>query len=672
MCGIAGIVSGRTSIGLRERRRDIEELIEPLRHRGPDAHGVWVDPELDVGIGHRRLSIVDLSPTGAQPMVSRSDRYVVSYNGEIYNFHALRAELGHSIQWKGTSDTEVLTVLIENYGVVGALKKIDGMFAIAVWDRKDRQLFLARDRFGEKPLYFGLQSGQLIFASELGSFMRSARFDPKISTRSLPQYVRFGYYPGETCVLSDVRKLKPGYVALISYSDLKQHRLTKAADIPIEPFWNATEAFNQARSAPYKGSFEDATQELDDRLSAIVKRQVFADVPVGAFLSGGIDSSTVVALMAKHTSAAPKTFTIGYEEPDFDESKHAREIAARIGTDHNELIIKASEALDLVPKIGSLIDEPMADQSHIPTYFVSQLARRKVTVALTGDGGDELLGGYVRHSWIQRVWRYTGGGNPILRGLASGTLGMLSIDQWDRLGSFGRRYNLGPLAQAGLGFKVQKLRGSLQSRSEIEMYQRLTSQWWDLSQMFPGTGDANRYPELQTIAADPAQKAMFWDMMTYLPGNCLAKVDRASMSHSLETRTPFLDHKLAEWAWSLPAHYKVRGAVGKRVLREVLKRYVPPAMFERPKQGFGFPVAIWLRGPLRDWAEALLDETRLRAEGYINPVPIRAAWARHLSGEANMSFALWGILMFQSWLDQNYRKCLALRETGTVAHATAT
>lgn len=670
MCGIAGFLSAQSGSAVWARRSDIETLIGPLRHRGPDAEGVWTDPEIDVGLGHRRLAIVDLSPTGAQPMTSHSGRYVVSYNGEIYNFKEIRRELGPTIQWNGSSDTEVLTVLIEKHGVAGALQKTAGMFALAVWDREDRQLILARDRFGEKPLYFGLQKGHLIFASELGAFLKSSRFEPKISPQSLPQYVRFSYYPGETCALADVRKLRPGHIARISLSDLSNKRLTSVVDIPVEAYWNATDTFARAQSKPFKGSLEDATEELDQRLSAIVKRQVFADVPVGAFLSGGIDSSTVVAMMAKHTSQHPKTFTIGYEEPEFDESMFARRISEHLKTDHTDLKISAGQALALVPNIGALFDEPMADQSYIPTYFVSELARTKVTVALTGDGGDELLGGYVRHNWIQRVWRYTGGGNPALRVLASGMLGVLGLGAWDRVGSIGRRYKLGPFAQSGLGFKIQKLRASLQSHSQLEMYQRLTSQWWDLGGIFPDAGERSAYPDLPEIDADPAQKAMFWDMMTYLPGNCLAKVDRASMSHSLETRTPFLDHDLAEWAWSLPTKCKVQGSRGKIILRNVLKRYVPPGLYERPKQGFGFPVAIWLRGPLGDWAEALLDETRLRADGYFEPGPIREAWAHHLSGGANKSYALWGILMFQSWLDQNYRPALADRAANDARPAT--
>jgi asparagine synthase (glutamine-hydrolysing) len=621
---------------------------------------MWLEPDIDLALGHRRLAIIDPSPTGAQPMHSASGRYVITYNGEIYGFQELRQQLSSGVEWKGTSDTEVLLAAIERWGVARALEQCTGMFAFALWDRKEKVLWLARDRIGEKPLYYALQNGVFFFGSELRALLRSHRFSAKIAPENLPHYVRFNYFPDARTALQGVQRLLPGHVLAISLSDLRSRRWPCAGDIPVKAYWDASAKLAQAQAAPYRGSFDDAVEELDARLLTAVKRQMIADVPVGAFLSGGLDSSTIVAMMGRSSRHPAKTFTIGYAESGYDEGPFAAKIAAHLGTDHTGLVVCPEMAMGVIQRLGEFYDEPLADQSQIAVLLVSQLARTKVTVALTGDGGDELLGGYNRHALISRVWKAMRYAPQGMRGIGAGALGLLSPELWDRIGGFAARNKLPGLAHVGLGLKMQKLRDCLSARDEKEIYQRLTSHWRDPSSILSSPSDAN-YPELPDANCDVALKTMFWDMMTYLPGDVLAKVDRASMAYSLETRAPFLDHTLVEWAWGLPSHYKVQGGVGKQILRKVLARYVPPELFERPKQGFGLPMAVWLRGPLKDWAAGLLDARRLNEQGYFAPKPVAEAWALHQSGRADMSFALWGVLVFQLWLDQTMAPVLAER-----------
>jgi asparagine synthase (glutamine-hydrolysing) len=617
-----------------------------LVHRGPDDSGAWADEQTGVALGHRRLSIIDLSPLGHQPMASASGRFVVSYNGEIYNYRELRLELEQAgVGFRSHSDTEVMLAAIERWGFEASLKRFNGMFAMAVWDRGERQLLLARDRFGEKPLYYGLFGGKLLFASELKAFRPHAAFEPEIDRGSLAQFLRFACIPAPRTIFANVWKLPAG--CWTSYRwETSELRAPRA-------YWSMVDVAQRGERNPFQGSEEDVVDELDRLLRSSIRTRMVADVPLGAFLSGGIDSSTVVALMQAQSERPIRTFTIGFEEATHDEAKAAKAVARHLGTNHSELYVTPEEAQAVIPRLPMLYDEPFADSSQIPTFLVAQLARRDVTVALSGDGGDELFGGYNRYLWAEPLRKWL---SPL-----SGTGRRLLASAIDRAGP--ERMGRGaerfatwlpePLRQRMAGDKLQKLAEILRAPDEEALYLRLLSTWSN-----PGRVVGVDEPTLSVLGsgrpplAHLTERMMCTDALLYLPDDILVKVDRATMGVSLEGRVPLLDPAVAAFASSLPRRFKVRGTKGKWALRRLLARYVPTPLFERPKMGFALPIGDWLRGPLRSWAEAELDEDRLRRGGYFDPAPIRSVWRRHLAGGQNLHGELWTILMFQAWQEK--------------------
>ncbi len=642
MCGIAGFIAAESGMSSDVVRDTVSRMTNRLSHRGPDDSGIWFDPAIPVALGHRRLSIIDLSLLGHQPMISASGRYVLVFNGEIYNYRELRGDLGH-YRFRGTSDTEVMLANFERYGIPESLKRFNGMFAFALWDRNDRILHLACDRFGEKPLFYGSAGRTLIFGSELKAITAHPAFDQTIDPDVVPLFLRYGYIPKPYSIYRNARKVEPG--TCMSF------RWEKLPECPEpEVFWAARDAATAAVSNPFRGTSVDATNELEKLLADSVRMRMVADVPLGAFLSGGIDSTAIVALMQKYGSQPARTFTIGFKEESYNEADHARAVAKRLGAEHTELFVKPAEAMSVIPQLSSIYDEPFADSSQVPTFLVSQLARRHVTVALSGDGGDEVFGGYNRYVWAGQVWEWVRRYPLALRAAAARILTSMSPAGWDWWSQLApSRLNV-----RAPGNKMHKLASILDSGSQKEIYQRLTSQWYD-------PGDAAIHGvELPVNMTDPdiwnavptfLQRMMLMDAIGYLPNDILVKVDRASMAVGLETRTPYLDHRLFEFAWSLPDEWKVRNGNGKWLLRQVLDQHVPRGMMERPKAGFGIPIDIWMRGPLREWAESLLDETRLRQEGLLNSKLIRQKWAQHVTGSHNWYSQLWAVLMLQSWLD---------------------
>lgn len=649
MCGIVGFFgAGRGS------RQDLEHLAqrmsESIRHRGPDAAGVWSDSENGIAFGHRRLSILDLSPAGHQPMMSACGRYTVVFNGEIYNHSELRRELersGETLAWRGHSDTETLLAAVASWGMESALKKFVGMFAFAMWDCQTLTLTLARDRLGEKPLYYGWQGSTFLFGSELKALKVHPSFHAEIDRQALALFLRHNYVPAPYSIYRDIFKLLPG-----TYFSLR------AGEREVKPkaYWSARLVAEAGQREPFTGTEQNAAEELQRLLSQVIAGQMIADVPLGAFLSGGLDSSTIVALMQAQSKRAVKTFTIGFLNEGYNEAEQAKAVARHLGTEHTELYVTPQEAMAVIPRLPLLYDEPFADSSQIPTFLVAQLARRSVTVSLSGDGGDELFGGYNRYSWATNIWRSVGCLPRSFRVALAGVLTVLPPQAWNvvfqglgKLLPTGWRY-------ANPGDKLHKLAEVLPVRSQEEMYRNLVSLWKQPGKVVIGgnehpflMNDAANQPDLQ----DFSHRMMYLDFVSYLPDDILVKVDRAAMGVSLETRVPFLDHRLVEFAWRLPLSMKIRNGQGKWILRQVLYKQVPKELVERPKMGFGIPLDVWLRGPLREWAETLLAEDRLRREGFFNPAPIREKWAEHLSGRRNWSYLLWSVLMFQAWLEAN-------------------
>lgn len=645
MCGIAGFVGGR--FDPQGARAVLARMTGAIAYRGPDSAGAWLEPEHKVALGHRRLAILDLSPAGEQPMVSASGRYVTVYNGEIYNHLELRERL--SGPWRGHSDTETLLAAIEAWGLEKALKECAGMFALALWDRREGSLTLARDRLGEKPLYYGRQGSgadsAFLFGSELKALARHPAFRREIDRKALALFTRFNYVPAPHSIYAGIAKLPPGTFLTLKAGE---------AEPEITPYWSAAEVAAAGAAAPLDISPEEATDALERVLSKAVAQQMISDVPLGAFLSGGVDSSTVVALMQAQSTRPVKSFSIGFEDRVYNEAEHAGAVARHLGTDHTELYLRPEDALAVIPSLPSIYDEPFADASQVPTLMVSRLARREVTVALSGDGGDELFAGYNRYLLAARNWgRISKLPRPLRSALARGLVS-LSPRQWDRIAAAVEPILPASLRVAGPGEKVHKAARSLASGSADELYRGLVSSWRDPGEIVIG-GDEPATLDRDTLARldglPVCERMMALDMLTYLPDDILAKVDRAAMSVSLETRVPMLDHRVVELAWRLPQELKLRGGETKWVLRQLLYRHVPRSLIERPKMGFGIPIDAWLRGPLRGWAEALISERRLAGEGYFRPGPIRAAWDLHQSGRANMQYQIWAILMFQSWLE---------------------
>lgn len=646
MCGIAGYFRTGYQRGGAEAAHVLRRMAGAIVSRGPDDGGSWQD-DAEIGLAHRRLSIIDLSPAGHQPMTSISGRYVTAFNGEIYNHLELRRELTNT-NWRGHSDTETLLSAVEEWGIEAALKKFIGMFAIALWDREQRQLTLARDRLGEKPLYYGWQgTGErtvFLFGSELKALKAHPAFSAEIDRDALCLLMRHNYIPAPRSIYRGIYKLQPGSFLSVSLA----HR----EPVPRN-YWSLLDVAVAGNGHGFTGSPEQAVDELDILLKSAVRLQMMADVPLGAFLSGGIDSSTIVALMQAQSSRPVKTFTIGFNEAGYNEAVHAKAVANHLGTDHSELYVSPQQALDVISNLPHLYCEPFADSSQIPTFLVSQLARRNVTVSLSGDAGDELFAGYNRYVLAQKLWGKVSRIPRGFRSLAAAGIRCVSPGGWDKLLGPLLPFLPGALRQANVGDKLHKGAGVLGVRTIDELYLGLVSYWEPGALVIGGNEPATflrgNPPRLDGL--DNLQRMMALDAVTYLPDDILCKVDRAAMAVSLESRVPFLDHRVVEFAWRIPLAMKMRDGVGKWILRQVLYRYVPKELIERPKMGFGVPIDDWLRGPLKDWGEALLDEGRLRREGYFNPAPIRKKWLEHLSGKRNWQHHLWGVLMFQAWLD---------------------
>jgi len=619
---------------------------DSILHRGPDDSGIWTDDEYDLGFAHTRLSILDLTHSGHQPIHSYSGRYVMVFNGEIYNHITLRLELNalSPRNWYGHSDSETLLMAIEEWGIESTLKKANGMFALALWDRQCQTLSLARDRFGEKPLYYGWVKDNFVFASELKAIKQFPGFNSEVDRNALALFLRFNSIPAPHSIYQNIFKLEPGCIASLNHGS-KEINQTK--------FWSTESIFNQGAASQFLGTDNDAIYALDGVLRSAVNLQMQADVPLGAFLSGGIDSSLIVALMQSQSPKKINTFSIGFDIEEYNEAEHARAVAKYLCTNHCDMHVSDRDALDVIPFLPHIYDEPFADSSQIPTYLVSKLAKQKVTVALSGDAGDELFGGYNRYVFSNQFFRKIKMLPISLRKLIASSILGVSQENWNMLlgGIFRKRF-------VNVGFKLHKGANVLSSRSIRELHYKLASQiespenWLISSKEYVTllNDDVDHFSSL-----DPIEQMMAYDLVTYLPTDILTKVDRAAMAVSLETRVPFLDKSVVEFSASLPLDYKIRDGVTKWVLREVLYKYVPKDLIERPKMGFGVPLGEWLRGPLRDWAESLLDAKRLRDEGFFNAPLLRQKWHDHLTGKHNWHHQLWNVLMFQAWLETNQK-----------------
>jgi asparagine synthase (glutamine-hydrolysing) len=661
MCGIAGFWRGSP---LPDDSSTIaRRMSAALAHRGPDADGVWVDDDAGIALAHRRLSIIDLSPLGNQPMVSARGRFVIVFNGEVFNHASIRKELLAAKpdlpSFRGHSDTEVMLAAIETWGLEAAVQRFVGMFAFALWDRQQRRLHLVRDRLGIKPLYYGWVRSSLVFGSELRALTSFPGFQAEIDRSAIALLLRHNCIPAPHSIYHGVRKLLPGTIVTLGSPE--------ARDVSAMTYWSARDVAERGTANPFTGTDAEAIELLDSALRDAVSLRMIADVPIGAFLSGGIDSSTVVALMQVQSTQPIRTFTIGSSDSGFDESRHASAVARHLGTDHTELIVTADDALAVIPRLPTLYDEPFADSSQIPTFLVSELTRRHVTVALSGDGGDELFAGYNRHVWANRVWSGIRWMPRAMRNAQASAITAVSPRTWDALFERLGRAIPRSLRVGTPGYKLHKMAGILSAPSLEDIYTRLSSHWDSTTSVALGSED------LSGGAADPLkaarlpsfiEKMLYLDLVTYLPDDILTKVDRASMAVALEARVPIIDHRVVELAWRLPLSMKYRDGISKWILRQVLYRYVPQSLVERPKAGFGIPLYSWLRGPLREWAEALLDEKRLLREGFFDPKPIRRRWTEHLSGKRRWEYHLWDVLMFQAWLE-------ASQSSQTPGHAAA-
>ncbi|MBI9035991.1 MAG: asparagine synthase (glutamine-hydrolyzing) [Bacteroidales bacterium] len=646
MCGITGFWDQSRSISQNTYENILTHMTDTLQHRGPDDHGTWFNAEDGISLGFRRLAILDITPTGHQPMHSPDGRYSIIFNGEIYNFLGLRSELeSYGIPFKGRSDTEVVLAAVSHWGIEKTVKRLNGMFAIALWDHAEKTLYLIRDRIGIKPLFYGWVGKTLLFGSELKSLRANPKFQVEINRDALHLLLHHNYIPGPSTIYQDVYKLQPGSFLRVSANGNSQQTT----------YWSLDDVVKYGLSNPFSGTKEEAIEILDSILRNSVKERMIADVPLGAFLSGGIDSSLIVALMQAQSNQPVRTFSIGFQEEKFNEAIYAKEVAQHLGTQHTELYVTSREAQAVITTIPKFFDEPFADSSQIPTYLVSKLARNEVTVALSGDGGDELFAGYNRYENTDKLYR----GN-ILRFLSEKQrVNLLSTPQrfigkipaGIKQGAFGRK------AEDKINLftnKALNLWGKYQTRESI--YQQIISVWKNPEDVVIGGNKPETVftqMESNKTSKDFLKRAMYADMMVYLPDDILTKVDRASMANSLEARAPLLDdHRITEFAWMLPNEWKMRGDTRKWLLKQVLYRYIPKKLVDRPKMGFGVPIGDWIRTDLRDWAETLLDESRLKKEGFFNPEPIKRMWKSHVAQETNWQYPLWGVLMFEAWLDE--------------------
>lgn len=669
MCGFAGFLSS-CDIAQDDIKANALRMALSIEHRGPDDAGAWVDAEAGVALGHRRLSILDLSPAGHQPMHSADGRFVIAFNGEIYNHLELRAELEQippvppfsqggegPYRWRGHSDTETLLACFLAWGVRQTLERTVGMFSLALWDTVERRLYLARDRFGEKPLYYGWVQGAFVFGSELKALRCYPGFDNPIDRDVVALYLQYCYVPAPYSIYENIYKLEPGCLLSMTAADVfnsPEQALfapTKHGGLTIERYWSLAEVAAAGLANPLIDE-RAALDELEKTLARAVSQQSIADVPLGAFLSGGIDSSAIVALMQAQSSRQVQTFTIGFEEAGFNEAVYAKDVAKHLGTDHTELYVSAQQSLDVIPKLPQLYCEPFADSSQIPTHLVAKMARQHVTVSLSGDAGDELFGGYNRYFWGKKIWNRLSWLPPAARRGLGSAIHRVPVTTWDALGTVVP----GKQQVARLGDKAHKLAHRLKNVNSLDdLYRSLVSEWPADSGVVVG---AKRLPtrldDGGVVAGiiESEHRMMLWDSLTYLPDDILCKVDRAAMGVSLETRVPFLDHRVAELAWRLPLGMKIRDGQGKWALRQVLYRHVPRELIERPKAGFAIPIGQWLLGPLRDWAEALLAPDRLRVQGLLNVELISTVWRQHLAGTHDWTPRLWAVLMLQAWLEE--------------------
>lgn len=650
MCGISGFYSKSSSTS----NNIIVKMNSAISHRGPDNNGTWSDKNSGIVLGHQRLSVIDLSVAGNQPMKSNSDRFILTYNGEVYNHLEIRKELeksNKSVKWRGNSDTETLLEAIDFWGIETTLKKIDGMFAFGLWDQKTRSLTLVRDRIGEKPLYFGWQGKSdnkvFLFGSELKALKAHPEFNREINRDAIALQLRHSCVPAPYSIYKNIYKLLPGHYLHLSENDLKKKILPVS-----KTYWSLTEKAIYGNNNKLILGEKDIQKELEAHLRLSIKKQMISDVPLGVFLSGGIDSSIVTALMQSQSSHPVKTFTIGFDENNYDEAKYAKKIAKHLGTDHTELYVSSKKALEVIPKLPFIYDEPFSDSSQIPTFLVSQLAKQHVKVALSGDGGDELFCGYNRHIMSKKfsnIFRYM----PLsLRKFFSSGLQSISPQSWTKISKFLPGLN----NYDNFGDKLHKGAYALEAKTLSDLYYMLCSNWKNPTEVAidskePGTFLTDFKPDLKGLNSQ--QQMMALDFVTYLPDDILVKVDRAAMASSLETRAPFLDHKLIEYVSKIPHSLKFKNNQGKWILKKILQQYVPKNLTDRPKMGFGIPLDSWLRGPLRDWAENLLNEKKLQQDGYFNPKLIRDKWKEHLSGKKNWQNQLWNVLMFQAWIDLN-------------------
>jgi len=656
MCGIAGLLDPAGRSGAERLGALAGTMAARLDHRGPDDRGLWADPGGRVAFGHCRLSVVDLSPHGHQPMVSADGRWVLAYNGEIYNFPALRRRLtAAGLAFRSDSDTEVLLGAVQQWGLDAALEASEGMFAFAIWDRHLGELHLARDRFGEKPLYYGWTGGLLAFASELKALRVLPGFTAELDRRAVALFLRHNCIPAPRTVYRGVAKLLPGHLVTVDAAS------PSGSPLRCRAYWSAAGAVEDSRRLPMDDPPEILADRVESTLSDAVAARMVADVPVGAFLSGGIDSSLVVALMQQSAPRPVRTFTVGFAERAYDESSEAAAVAAHLGTEHTELRVSDADAAEVIPRLSEIWDEPFADISQIPVFLVSRLARTQVTVALSGDGGDELFAGYNRHAWLERLWRHGSALPDPVRRATGATLARLPPGLVE---GAARGTGLLPVRWQvrNPSTKVAKVAKVLAASGPEDAYVALTSHWDRADEMVVRgngyDGDAGWVPDVASggvprPSTEGITSWMLWsDTTGYLPDDILTKVDRAAMANSLETRVPFLDRGVFDLAWRLPMEVKLHDGATKWILRQVLQRHVPAPLFERPKMGFGLPIGAWLRGPLRPWAEELLGERRLRAQGLLDPTPVRLAWRDHVRGRRDLGYELWDVLVLEAWLDR--------------------